>query len=122
MKKSEDCIFCKIANKEIPAEILYEDDLAIAFPDAHPIAPVHILIIPKIHIESVADLTRNKENEKIMGRLVLVAKEMAEEKGINDKGYKLLLRVGKDGGQEIPHIHLHLLGGAKLKEGIEPIE
>ncbi|MFO7807361.1 MAG: histidine triad nucleotide-binding protein [Candidatus Moraniibacteriota bacterium] len=119
--KNSDCIFCKIATGEIPVEVLYEDDLVMAFPDAHPIAPVHILIIPKAHIESVADLTNSQDNEKIMGRLMLVAKEIAEKKGINKKGYKLLIRVGKDGGQEIPHIHLHLLGGAKLKEGIKPI-
>ncbi|MDZ7612211.1 MAG: histidine triad nucleotide-binding protein [Candidatus Moranbacteria bacterium] len=122
MKKEKECIFCKIRDKEIPAEIVFEDDKAIAFPDAYPIAPVHVLIIPKKHIESVNDLTENEENEKLMGRLIMVARKIAQEKGIDKNGYKLLIRTGKHGGQEIPHIHLHLLGGAKLREGIEPVD
>ncbi len=115
-----DCIFCKIINKEIPAEFLYEDDLAVAFCDAHPIAPVHILIIPRAHIESIADL--KDEDEKLTGRMIMVAKKMAEKKGISEKGYKLLFRVREHGGQEIDHIHLHLIGGVQLAEGIKPIK
>ncbi len=122
MAKKSECIFCKIANKEIPAEIVYEDETVIAFPDIHPVVPVHILIIPKKHLESVADLTDTSENEKIMGRLVMAAKKIAQEKGIQEKGYKLSIRTGKHGGQEIPHIHLHLLGGARMSEGIKPID
>lgn len=114
-----DCIFCKIANKEIPAGLLYEDDLVVAFKDIHPIAPVHVLVIPKSHIESVNDLKEN--NEILAGRLIMVAKDLAKKLGIADKGYKLLLRTGSDGGQEVPHIHLHLLGGAKLSENIHPV-
>lgn len=117
----EDCIFCKIIKKEIPVEILYEDDLVLAFSDAHPIAPVHVLIIPKKHIKSINELEANKENEIIAGRLILVAKKIAEEKGIAKDGYKLLIRTGKHGGQEVSHIHLHLLGGAKLSENIKPV-
>ena len=117
----EDCIFCKIVKKEIPAEILYEDDLVLAFPDANPIVPVHILVIPKKHIESVNDLEMNKENEKTAGRLILVARKIAEKKRIDKNGYKLLIRTGEYGGQEVPHIHLHLLGGARLSENIKQI-
>jgi histidine triad (HIT) family protein len=117
----KDCIFCKIIAKKIPAEILYEDDLVLAFPNVHPIAPVHVLVIPKKHIESVNDLEMNEENEKVAGRLILVARKIAEEKGIDEKGFKLLIRTGSHGGQEVPHIHLHLLGGAKLSENIKPI-
>jgi histidine triad (HIT) family protein len=114
-----DCIFCKIADKQIPTEILYEDDLVIAFFDAHPIAPIHILIIPKEHIESIADLA--DKDEMLAGRMIMTAKNLAEKKGIAEKGYKLLFRVGRHGGQEVPHIHLHLIGGARLSEDIRPI-
>ncbi|MBI4709233.1 MAG: histidine triad nucleotide-binding protein [Candidatus Portnoybacteria bacterium] len=114
------CIFCKIASKEIPADILYEDELVVAFKDAKPIAPVHILVIPKEHIESVADLKDN--HEVLAGRMIMVARRLAEELGISENGYKLLFRVRKYGGQEVPHIHLHLLGGARLSENIKPVE
>lgn len=117
----EECIFCKIANKKIPAKILYEDDLAVAFSDINPIVPVHILVIPKQHIESINDLTENEKCEKMAGRLIMVAKKLAREKGIDEDGYKLLIRTGKHGGQEVPHIHLHLLGGARMSEGIKAI-
>jgi histidine triad (HIT) family protein len=113
------CVFCKIANKEISAEFLYEDELVVAFRDAHPIAPVHVLVIPKKHIESVADVSEN--DEKLMGRLILAAKKIAEDLKISKNGYKLLIRVGEYGGQEVKHVHLHLIGGAKLREIIEPI-
>jgi len=115
-----DCVFCKILNKEIPAEFLYEDGLVAAFADAHPLAPVHILIIPKEHIESIADL--KDKDEKLAGRMIMVAKKMAEKEGISEKGYKLLFRVREHGGQEVPHIHLHLIGGARLLEVIRPIK
>jgi histidine triad (HIT) family protein len=108
---NKDCIFCKIINREIPTKIIFEDDEVIAFNDIHPIAPTHVLIIPKEHIESVNELTENDKYEKLMGRLVIVAKKIAEEEGISGKGYQLLIRTGKDGGQEVPHIHLHLIGG-----------
>lgn len=117
----EGCIFCKIANKEIPAEILYEDDLVVAFPDIKPIVPVHILIIPKEHIESANDLTDGSKNENIAGRMIVVAAKLAKKKGIDQGGYKLLIRTGRHGGQEVPHIHLHLLGGARMSEGIRAI-
>ena len=116
-----DCIFCKIAKGEIPTKRLFEDDYVIAFPDAHPIAPIHILIIPKKHIKSANELTESENDERIAGRLIVVAVKIAKELGINEGGYKLLIRTGKNGGQEVPHIHLHLIGGAMLFEEIKPI-
>lgn len=115
----DDCIFCKIINKEIPVEFLYEDDLVVAFKDTKPIVPVHVLIIPKKHIESVADM--KAMDEVLAGRLVMVAKKVAEQLETSEDGYKLLLRVRPDGGQEVPHIHLHLLGGGKMSESIKII-
>lgn len=116
----EDCIFCKIVKGESPADILYEDDLVMAFPSIDSIAPVHILIIPKEHIESIAHLPKGEKGDKVAGRLVSVARDLAEKKNIAQDGYKLLFRTGKNGGQEVPHIHLHLIGGAKLSEEIHP--
>lgn len=113
-----DCIFCNIAQKKIPARIIYEDEWVVAFHDIHPIVPVHVLIIPKRHIGSVADVSDSSSDEQLMGRLVVVAKNIAKELGTAQGGYKLLLRVGKDGGQEVRHIHLHLLGGGLLYEDI----
>ncbi|OGI27102.1 MAG: histidine triad nucleotide-binding protein [Candidatus Moranbacteria bacterium RIFOXYB1_FULL_43_19] len=115
----DNCIFCKIANREIPTNFLYEDDLVVAFRDAHPIAPVHILVIPKKHIGSVTEISEN--DEKLMGRLIMVAKKIAEDLKISEKGYKLLIRVGEHGGQEVKHVHLHLIGGAQLAENIRPV-
>ncbi len=119
LNKMNSCIFCKIVNKEVPAEILYEDDEIIAFNDVHPIAPVHILIIPKKHIDSVNSLEIG--DASLMGTVILVAKKLAQDKGIAKDGYKLLFRVGEHGGQEIPHVHIHLIGGAQLQEDIKPI-
>lgn len=112
-------VFTKIINKEIPADILYEDDDVMAFRDIRPLAPVHILVIPKREIASVNDLL--PEDALLAGKLILVARDVAMRLNISEKGYKLLLRVGRDGGQEIPHIHLHLIGGARLHEDIRPI-
>lgn len=113
------CIFCKIVNKEIPSEIVYEDGDVLAFKDIRPIAPVHVLIIPKKHIESVNELAEDDVN--LAGKTILVGKKIAQELQISQKGYKLLFRVGEWGGQEVPHLHLHLIGGAKLAEDIRPI-
>jgi len=115
-----DCIFCKIARKEISADVVYEDEDVIAFHDMHPIAPVHVLVIPKKHIASIADIS--DEDTLLMGKLIAAAKKIAEDLKISEKGYKLLLRVGEHGGQEVKHIHLHLIGGARLREDIGPIK
>jgi histidine triad (HIT) family protein len=112
------CVFCKIISKEIKADIVYEDSDILAFKDIHPLAPVHVLVIPKRHIESVNSL--KKSDTELVGKMIIIAKELAEKAGIAKSGYKLLLRVGRDGGQEVPHMHMHLLGGARLSENIRP--
>lgn len=114
----QECLFCKIVEGSVPAEILYEDELVCAFSDIKPLAPVHILVIPKEHIASVNDVTDAQRD--VMGALILAAKKLAQKKGITEGGYKLLIRTGSDGGQEVPHIHLHLIGGAPLTENIHP--
>jgi histidine triad (HIT) family protein len=102
------CIFCKIAKKEQSADIVSESDRTISFLDINPKAPVHILIIPKKHIESVNDITDSEK--EFCGELLLEAKKIAHKQGI-DEGYKLMFNVGKKGGQVVDHLHLHLLGG-----------
>ena len=114
-----ECIFCKIIAKEIPASVVYEDKDILAFKDAHPLAPVHIIIIPKKHIASINDL--KEKDACLIGKLIIVAQKIARKFNLADKGYKLLFRVGEWGGQEVPHIHLHLIGGAKLTENIHPV-
>ncbi|MEI8103586.1 MAG: histidine triad nucleotide-binding protein [Candidatus Moraniibacteriota bacterium] len=112
-------IFDKIISKEIPADILYEDDAVLAFRDIHPIAPVHVLIIPKKAIPTIDDL--GDDDEALVGKMILVARDIARDLNISEKGYKLLFRVGEHGGQEVKHIHLHLIGGAPLSENIHPV-
>ena len=109
-----ECIFCRIVAGKIPADIVYQDKELIAFRDIHPQAPIHILIIPKSHISSMTELTSRQQ--ALMGRLVLLAKELAEKEGILASGYRLSLSTGADGGQLVPHIHFHLLGGRKLDD------
>ncbi len=107
-----DCLFCKIAKYEIPADIVYEDKEIIAFKDINPQAPVHILIVPKKHIESATTL---KDDDVVLaGRLLIKAADIAKSKGIEKEGFRLILNTGKHSGQEIDHIHLHLLGGKSL--------
>jgi histidine triad (HIT) family protein len=115
-----DCLFCKIGNGEIKADIVYQNDKIIAFKDIRPIAPVHILIIPKEHISSMNDIS--EERTDLLGELLYTATKIARDLEFADTGYKLLIRTGEHGGQEVPHLHLHLLGGAKLSEDIHPIE
>jgi len=100
------CIFCKIAAKKLPSKIQYEDEDMVAFDDIAPKALVHILIVPKKHIESIKKL--KNEDTELMGKLILVARKIAQEKDL--KGYKLLFNVGREGGQLVDHLHLHLLG------------
>lgn len=107
-----ECIFCKIAKKEIPSEIVYEDEKILAFKDIKPITPIHILIIPKKHILSVNHL--EKRDRELIGELFLVAQKLARESKIDKTGYRLIFNVGKDSGQTVDHLHLHLLGGKKL--------
>lgn len=108
----ENCIFCGIASKQSPAELEYDDGEIVAFGDINPKAPVHILIVPKKHITSVTELT--EEDAPLIGKMVLVAKRLAVEKGISEDGYRLVMNAGKHSGQVVDHIHLHLLGGKIL--------
>ena len=107
-----DCIFCKIAEGEIPGEVVYSDDQVVAFRDISPQAPTHILVIPREHIATVNDLS--PDHAALVGRLVLVAKELAEGDGVAGSGYRLVLNCGADGGQAVFHIHLHLFGGRPM--------
>lgn len=112
----EDCIFCKIIKKEIPADIVYEDEEIIAFKDIQPAAPIHILVIPKKHIPSLVYL--QKEDEALIGRIYTVINEVAKGQGVKEKGYRVIVNCGEDGGQEVGHLHFHLLAGKKLGEKI----
>ncbi|MDY0375849.1 MAG: histidine triad nucleotide-binding protein [Desulfobacterium sp.] len=107
----DNCLFCKIVSRKIPSQFLYEDDAIVVFRDINPEAPVHLLIVPKQHIRSVNDLT--VDDQAIVGKLFMVAKQMASEQGISKSGYRLLLNVERGGGQAIFHLHLHLIGGWK---------
>jgi histidine triad (HIT) family protein len=106
------CLFCNIIDKSIPATILFENEHLLAFKDINPKAPHHFLVIPKRHIETIAD-TR-KEDEQILGQMVLTAKELALQSGFSEPGYRLVFNVNPAGGQEIYHIHLHVLGGRQM--------
>jgi len=99
------CIFCSIVEKDIPSEVVYEDDTFLAFKDIQPKAPFHILIIPKEHISSLVEA--KEEHRGLMGDMVFLAKNIAQDAGL--KGYKLQMNIGKEGGQEVDHIHLHVL-------------
>jgi histidine triad (HIT) family protein len=108
----EQDLFCKIIAKEIPADVVYEDDEVLAFRDIRPQAPVHILIIPKKHIPKIADIT--EADEGLIGKLVFVASELAKKEGIAETGYRLVFNNGPNAGQEVYHVHLHLFGGRKF--------
>ena len=107
------CIFCKIAKKEIPSEIISEDENFVVFKDINPKAPVHLLVIPKTHLGPVNAL--DNESKNLLGSLVLKAKEAANQIGVTENGYRLIFNVGRDAGMEIDHLHLHLLAGKPLK-------
>lgn len=106
------CIFCQIINKEAPADIVYEDNSVIVFKDINPSAPIHLLIVPKKHIISINNL--KEQDKELVGYMFLVAKKIAKEQGVSEIGYRLIINVGKGGGQIIDHLHLHLLGGREL--------
>lgn len=111
-----DCIFCKIIKKEIPSDTVYEDDEIIAFRDIHPAAPIHILVIPKKHIESLIDV--KQEDEQLIARIFKVINKIAEQEGMDKKGFRVIINCGEDSGQEVGHLHFHILGGKKLGEKI----
>jgi histidine triad (HIT) family protein len=107
-----DCIFCKIAAGEIPAELIYEDELVVGFRDLNPQAPTHVLLIPRKHIATINDV--QPEDEPIIGRLYSAAAKVAKQKGFAEQGYRTLINCNDDGGQTVFHIHLHLLGGRRM--------
>ena len=112
----EDCLFCKIIKGEIPSTKVYEDEDILAFNDINPAAPIHILVIPKKHIKSLAHM--QKEDEAIVGKIYGVINKIAEEKGFKDNGYRVIVNCGKDAGQEVMHLHFHVLAGAKFEDKI----
>jgi histidine triad (HIT) family protein len=107
-----ECIFCKIIKGEIPSKKVYEDDVIFAFDDINPQAPVHTLVVPKQHIPTLNDM----EDDKIWSAMLKGAKEIARIKGVSEKGYRIVVNCGKDGGQIVMHLHLHVLGGKRLDD------
>lgn len=108
----QDCIFCRIVGGELPSSIVHEDDRAVAFRDVNPQAPVHVLVVPRRHVESVEQLT--KEDLELAGHLLLVARNVARAEGLADGGYRVVANVGDRGGQTVDHLHLHVLGGRRM--------
>ncbi|MGD9115847.1 MAG: histidine triad nucleotide-binding protein [Dehalococcoidia bacterium] len=111
-----DCIFCKIAAGEIPSTRVYEDEEIIAFRDINPQAPVHIVIIPRKHIASLSELSGG--DSALVGRMVAAANKLAQDEGIAEKGYRVVVNCGPEGGQLVPHLHMHLVGGRKLSDQV----
>jgi histidine triad (HIT) family protein len=107
------CLFCRIARRELPARILFEDERLMAFDDLRPQAPVHVLVIPKAHFVSLNDAPEG--SEALLGEMLLAARRAARDKGIAETGYRVVLNTGRDSGQEILHIHVHVLGGRRFR-------
>ena len=112
----EDCVFCKIIKGEIPSTKVYEDDNVLAFKDINPVAPVHVLVIPKVHIQDLNMV--DNENQKYVCECIKAIKEVAKITGIYENGYRVISNVGEDGGQVIPHLHFHVIGGKTLGDKI----
>lgn len=108
-----DCIFCSIIEKKLPASFIHEDERVVVFADIHPKARIHLLIVPKTHIASVAEA--QDEHTELLGTLLVCARDVARAQGIAERGYKIVINTGADGGQIIPHLHLHLLGGEPVR-------
>ncbi|MFC2158606.1 histidine triad nucleotide-binding protein [Acidobacteriota bacterium] len=108
----EDCIFCKIIKGEIPTQTVYEDENIFAFDDINPQAPVHTLVIPKEHFISLNEIPEDKSD--LLGHILVKSRQIAEEKGIGETGYRIVLNTARDSGQEVFHIHFHILGGRKM--------
>lgn len=109
MRRDPDCLFCKIIEKKIPAKLLHEDEHALAFADISPQAPTHILIVPKEHIRDIHSITKN--DRELIGHLFFVAQLLGEKLGLDTNGYRMVINNGRDAGQAVFHIHLHLLSG-----------
>jgi histidine triad (HIT) family protein len=111
-----DCIFCKIVRGEIPCNKIYEDQQVLAFDDIHPMAPVHVIVIPKDHLPTLMDVTAEKM--KVMDAVVAAGQAVARLKGIDQKGFRLVFNCNREGGQIIYHLHMHVLGGRQLEDGL----
>lgn len=109
----EECIFCKIAKGEVPSKILHEDEEVLVFEDVEPQAPVHLLIIPREHISAVVDVPQSQMG--LFGKMIQAGMSVARKRGLEPKGYRFVMNYGKDGGQLVQHIHLHLLGGRPME-------
>ncbi|MDD8020579.1 MAG: histidine triad nucleotide-binding protein [Acidobacteriota bacterium] len=107
-----DCLFCRIIKNEIPAKSIYEDEKVLAFEDINPQAPVHTIIIPKRHVTSLKETETGDKD--LLGHLLLAAKKIAEDRGLGESGFRLVINTGPDSGQEVCHLHVHLLGGRRL--------
>ena len=112
----DNCIFCKIIKGEIPSSKVYEDDEILAFKDINPAAPIHILVIPKKHITSLMDI--GESDEKLIGKICKTINKIAKEQEFDKKGFRVIVNCGEDGGQEVGHVHFHLLAGKKLGDKI----
>jgi histidine triad (HIT) family protein len=108
-----DCIFCGIVAGKVPANIVYQDELVTAFRDIKPQAPIHILVIPNVHLESVSDL--QPEHDRLVGHMISIANQLAVQEEINQSGYRLVINRGEHGGQSVYHLHVHLLGGRWMR-------
>jgi histidine triad (HIT) family protein len=106
-----DCIFCRIANREIPSDVVLETTQVVAFRDTNPQAPVHVLVIPRTHVASLAEVT----DEELLGRLMASAAQVARDEGIEESGYRVVLNTNSDGGQTVSHLHAHVIGGRSMK-------
>ena len=106
-----DCVFCRIVARQSAADIEYEDDLVLAFRDIYPKAPVHVLIVPKAHVESIQTMTA--EHVEAIGRCLLAARTIGEQKGFGERGYRVSINCGPEGGQVVPHVHFHFLAGKR---------
>jgi len=111
-----DCVFCKIVAGEIPSNIIYQDEEVIVFPDINPLAPTHLLIIPRKHISSLVHLAEAESS--LIGDMTNIANQLARREGISESGYRLVINCGEQGGQAVPHLHMHLLGGRQLSDAL----
>ena len=111
--EASNCIFCQIVAGTTPASIVYHDEQVTAFKDTHPVTPVHLLVVPNRHLDSLNQAS--EADEQLLGHLLLVARQLAVENGIDQRGFRLMLNTGREGGQSVFHLHIHLFGGARLR-------